>query len=288
MYIFKSKYLDEFEHSESFLQEYIIKNWKSIFPNFKFIQKEFPLYDNTDENKLKYRIDILALNMNTNRFVIIELKKTRQVKYAIPQAIEYYNYFKDNFWSLVNELKINYPRLIPKDLKLENAHIIIFAKSFSESTINNSQYNVLEPILCTYRLYKDIDNELILTYETNLKGELNFLKTDVENNKPKIAPPKKEKPITIDKENQKHIITFEYFDINLRPPKDIKKYKAIFRANSMSHIVYFLEENNYTKPLPRLEHGETYFEDDYKFAIYRNSKNSFYLYLSKADYANIL
>jgi len=56
----------------------------------------------------------------------------------------------------------------------------------------------------------------------------------------------------------------------------------------MSHIVYFLEENNYLKPLPRLKEKETFFEDEHKFAIYRNSKNSFYLYLSKADYANIL
>lgn len=305
MLVFKDKFITELEHSEKYFQDFLINNWDKIFPFLTFIKKEYPLYDNSVDNKIIHRIDILAFNRNLNKYTLIELKKTKKEKYALPQIIQYYENFKNNFWSITYQIKEKYNNIIPDNFNIEDASIIIFSKSFSESTVNNLKYNKLDPILLTYRLYKEENEDIIFTFKPIKNNEvIKKLFQNVEQKEVKSIETfdktiKNVKPKKI-KENTKKtndkieivlkpsILNFIHIDKNLKPPKKIKNYVPVFRGAHMSHIRYYLSEVEYNDDLPRLSKKETYFNKKFNFAIHRNSSNSFYLYLDKDNYSKIL
>lgn len=71
-----------YKHTEEYLQDYIIKNFDTIFPDYKFKAKEYYL-------KSKERIDILAEEKYTHRDVIIELKSFYEKRDTNKQLISY-------------------------------------------------------------------------------------------------------------------------------------------------------------------------------------------------------
>ena len=81
------------------LQDMLIKNWDNLFSDYFFISKEFILSGDVRQINKSGRIDILALNKITNRFVIIELKKEFDINIR-SQAFDYVDYFVDNRYEL--------------------------------------------------------------------------------------------------------------------------------------------------------------------------------------------
>lgn len=130
------KYLLEFE-----LQNKIIENWDCCFPNFKFIAKEFILSGDVRHVNRKGRIDILALNKTTNRFVIFELKKDFDVNIR-SQAFDYVDYFMDHKHEMY--LKSSQYVLMPaiNTLNIDNVEIVLIAKHFKNSDVNLAKNDI--------------------------------------------------------------------------------------------------------------------------------------------------
>jgi len=81
---------------ESILNEYIVKNFDLIFPKYTFVNKEVKID--------KYRIDILAKEIEPNRDVIIELKISN--KNTTSQLLQYSKYFSNPILVSVNNGKV--------------------------------------------------------------------------------------------------------------------------------------------------------------------------------------
>ena len=81
---------------ESILNEYIVKNFDLIFPKYTFVNKEVKID--------KFRIDILAKEIELNRDVIIELKINN--KNTTSQLLQYSEYFSNPILVSVNNGKV--------------------------------------------------------------------------------------------------------------------------------------------------------------------------------------
>lgn len=97
--LFSSKnkvFLKQIDKSEKDLNKFICDNWKNLFPKLTFIASEFPLKGNVRSIGTNGRMDILAYNSQTKRFVIFELKKDYD-RNIIEQAADYRDDIQDNF-----------------------------------------------------------------------------------------------------------------------------------------------------------------------------------------------
>ena len=72
------KFLKSVYKSEAELNRFLSDNWKDFFPQFLFIKCEFTLDGHVRSRGTAGRIDILAFNPKSKKFVIIELKKRRR------------------------------------------------------------------------------------------------------------------------------------------------------------------------------------------------------------------
>ena len=84
------------EKSEKELNKFICEKWKHLFPQYLFIKGEFLLNGNVRAAGNGGRIDILAYNPVTHRFVIFELKKDYD-RNITDQAADYRDFVQDNF-----------------------------------------------------------------------------------------------------------------------------------------------------------------------------------------------
>jgi hypothetical protein len=71
----KKTFLKKVHKSESELNRFLSENWSNFFPQFTFIKSEFVLDGNVRSRGGSGRIDILAFNPKSNKFVVFELKK---------------------------------------------------------------------------------------------------------------------------------------------------------------------------------------------------------------------
>ena len=83
-------------YMEKYLEEFIISNFKTIFP------KNFVLYKDEEGNDSSQyltnvgRIDILAKDIKTNSYVVIELKKGKESDKVVGQTLRYMGWVKEN------------------------------------------------------------------------------------------------------------------------------------------------------------------------------------------------
>ena len=90
------KFLKQIDKPEKDLNKFICENWKSLFPKLTFIASEFPIKGNVRSIGTNGRMDIVAYNPQTKRFVIFELKKDYD-RNITDQAADYRDYVQDNF-----------------------------------------------------------------------------------------------------------------------------------------------------------------------------------------------
>ena len=69
------KFLIPVDKSEAELNQFLSENWPQFFPQFTFIKSEFVLDGNVRSSGGSGRIDILAFNSKSRKFIVFELKK---------------------------------------------------------------------------------------------------------------------------------------------------------------------------------------------------------------------
>ena len=89
-------------YMEKYLEEFIISNFKTIFPKY------YKLYEDEEGNVSNQymtdvgRIDILAQDTKENSFIVIELKKGKESDKVVGQTLRYMGWVKENL-ALNNE-----------------------------------------------------------------------------------------------------------------------------------------------------------------------------------------
>jgi len=92
-------------YMEKYLEEFIVSNFKTIFP------KNLKLYEDEEGNVSNQymtdigRIDILAQDINTKSFVVIELKKGKESDTVVGQTLRYMGWVKENLAQNNEEVK---------------------------------------------------------------------------------------------------------------------------------------------------------------------------------------
>ena len=81
---------------EEELQDFIVGNWRNIFPNLDFYEEDEAVGGAPFEITDAGAIDILAVDRTTNDFVVIELKRNRSSDAVVGQILRYMGWVKAN------------------------------------------------------------------------------------------------------------------------------------------------------------------------------------------------
>ncbi len=188
------KFLKQVNKSEAELNRFISENWKEFFPHFTFIKSEFTLDGNVRSKGGSGRIDILAFNPKTKKFVIIELKKDLD-KNIRNQASDYKDFVEDNFAKIYLLSTQSYDAVLPKynEISEDSIELVLIAKTFSPADVDKAKKSKSEITLIKYMWF---ENQLLLIdYLNNDPDDLiekeNAVKLqktkNINDNKPELA-----------------------------------------------------------------------------------------------------
>lgn len=154
------KFLKQVNKSEAELNRFLSENWNEFFPHFIFIKSEFSLEGNVRSKGGSGRIDILAFNPKTKKFVIIELKKDFD-KNIRNQASDYRDFVEDNFAKIYLLATQNYEVSLPKysEISEDSIELMLIAKSFSPADVDKAKKSKSEITLIKYLWF---ENQLLL------------------------------------------------------------------------------------------------------------------------------
>ncbi|UTW66371.1 hypothetical protein KFE94_17225 [bacterium SCSIO 12643] len=165
--LFSNKYgthLNSVDRSENDLQVFIKDNWSSIFPELTFIKVEYTLSGNVRKKDRDGRIDILAFNRKSRKFVVVELKKDfdRNIR---SQANDYRDFIEDNYLEIYIDVKEELGVNIPQSSKIikDDIELILIAKDFAEKDLNRAKKT--NNITCIKYNWFESKDDLILMYE---------------------------------------------------------------------------------------------------------------------------
>jgi hypothetical protein len=144
--------------SEQDLQQFICDNWKGLFPEYTFITQEFKL-KGAVHGASSGRIDILAYNPATKRFVFFELKKN-YAKNVGHQAANYRHFIHTNFSEVYVDALQKHKATLP-DKEFVNAkevETVLIAGEFVPNQISQAETESLVTLI----EYNWFDNDLVL------------------------------------------------------------------------------------------------------------------------------
>lgn len=154
------KFLKQIDKSEKDLNKFICEHWKDLFPKLTLISSEFPLRGNVRSIGTNGRMDILAYNPQTKRFVIFELKKDYD-RNITDQAADYRDYVQDNFSDIylpsIQKYNVDLPKYL--DINSNQVEVILIAKKFSLTQIERVKKQ--KETLITLIKYFWFENDLI-------------------------------------------------------------------------------------------------------------------------------
>jgi len=130
------KFLRQIERPEKDLNRFICDNWAALFPKFTFIKSEFPIKGNVRSIGTGGKIDILAYNPETKKFIVLELKKDFE-RNITDQAADYRDYIQENFSEIYLHSIQSYGAKLPNfaDISTSSVEIMLIAKRFSVTQI---------------------------------------------------------------------------------------------------------------------------------------------------------
>ena len=158
--LFQNKaWLSPVEKPEKALQQFIYDNGKELFPQYSFIAQEFPLIGNVRSLGNNGRIDILAYNPATQRFVFFELKKNYD-KNIGHQAADYRHYIQKNFLNVYVDALQKYKAPLPDKAKVNDKEVemVLIAKGFSSVLLEQAENESLVTLI----EYNWFENDLVL------------------------------------------------------------------------------------------------------------------------------
>ena len=145
------------DKKEDVLRDFLWDNRVKLFQkfNFVFVAKEYSLNEGQvhDSGKMG-RIDILAYNTASERFVIFELKKDDGKGRALYQARKYRQYIKKHFPAVCWDVREKYNVPIRKSAN-DKAEIILIAKEFTEPVIDEADEEESLITLIKYKWFGD-------------------------------------------------------------------------------------------------------------------------------------
>ncbi len=156
------KLIKVIEKSEAELNKFLSENWKDFFPQYTFIKSEFTLDGNVRSRGSSGRIDILAFNPKSRKFVVIELKKEKD-KNIRNQVSDYRDYIEDNFSQIYLLALQKYKVALPlfEDIPQDSIEVVMIAKSFSSTDIERVKKSQSKNLTTLIR-YIWFENELLL------------------------------------------------------------------------------------------------------------------------------
>jgi hypothetical protein len=166
------KFLKSVYKSEAELNRFLSENWNIFFPQFQFIKREFTLDGNVrSRGGSAGRIDILAFNPKSRKFVIIELKKDLD-KNIRNQASDYKDFVEDNFANIYLLTTQKYDVELPKyvDISKESIELILIANQFNNHDVDKAKKSKGEITLIRYVWFED--DLLLIDYLNNDPLEL--------------------------------------------------------------------------------------------------------------------
>lgn len=156
----KGTFLKKVNKSEIELNRFLSENWSHFFPQYSFIKSEFTLDGNVRSRGTSGRIDILAFNPKTNRFVVIELKRDID-KNIRNQVSDYKDFIEDNFAKIylltTQKFGIDLPKY--ESIAEDSIEVIMISKSFSQTDIDKARKSSREITLIKYVWF---ENQLLL------------------------------------------------------------------------------------------------------------------------------
>ena len=154
------KFLKTVQKSEAELNKFLSENWKHFFPQYTFIKSEFTLEGNVRSKGGSGRIDILAYNPKTNKFVVFELKRDID-KNLRNQVGDYKDFIEDNFAKIYLLSTQKYDAALPKyeTISEDSIEVVMIAKSFSANDIDKARKSKNEITLIKYLWF---ENQLLL------------------------------------------------------------------------------------------------------------------------------
>ena len=157
------------DRPEKKLNLFLTKNWRVLFPHLQFIKSEFLLNGAVRGKDGSGRVDILAFNPFTNRFVVVELK-SKEDKNIRNQAGDYRDFIEDNFEKIyliaIEQYGIDLPK--SSEIDRDNIEIVLIARDFFErekKEIKRQDHNIT---LVKYSWFAyDVEEMLHLDYLNN-------------------------------------------------------------------------------------------------------------------------
>lgn len=154
------KFLKTVHKSEAELNKFLSENWVNFFPQYTFIKSEFTLDGNVRSKGGSGRIDILAFNPKTNKFVVFELKRDFD-KNLRNQVSDYKDFIEDNFAKiyLLSTQKYNAQLPTYSVISEDNIEVVMIAKLFSNNDVEKARKSKNEITLIKYLWF---ENQLLL------------------------------------------------------------------------------------------------------------------------------
>jgi len=150
------------DKSEAELNIFLSENWNDFFPQYTFIKSEFSIEGNVRSRGTSGRIDILAFNPKTNKFIVFELKKNKD-KNIRNQVSDYKDYIEDNFSQIYLMSLQTYKADLPQfdQISQESIEVVMIAKSYSSTDIERVKKSKSKNLTTLIR-YIWFENELLL------------------------------------------------------------------------------------------------------------------------------
>lgn len=166
------KFLNIIDKPERELNKFICENWNDLFPTLTFIASEFPLTGIVRSLGTNGRIDILAYNPKSKKFVIFELKRNYD-KNITDQVADYRDYVQDNFSEVYLQSLQKYDVMLPKygEINRNNIEIILIAKQFNLSQVERVKRNK-EGNITLIKYYWFEDDLIFIDYINNDPDDL--------------------------------------------------------------------------------------------------------------------
>ncbi len=237
------------DKSEAELNRFISENWNDFFPQYTFIKSEFSLDGNVRSRGTSGRIDILAFNPKSNKFVVFELKKEKD-KNIRNQVSDYRDYIEDNFSQIYLLALQKYKAELPifEEISQESIEVVMIAKSYSSTDIERVKKSKSKNLTTLIR-YIWFENELLLIdyinndpddlIEKENAEKLRQIKNIIENKKSLYADVE---AFLFGKEEAQRLFKIFYESLNKDGKAELEvqasKIKVSFKSHTFSAIGY--------------------------------------------------
>jgi len=154
------KFLKKINKSEAELNKFLSDNWSDFFPQYVFIKSEFTLDGSVRTRGGAGRIDILAFNPQSNKFVVFELKRDLD-KNIRNQVGDYKDFIEDNFSKIYLHSTQKYKAPLPlyEEISEESIEVVMISKTFAPNDLDKVKKSSNEITLIKYLWF---ENQLLL------------------------------------------------------------------------------------------------------------------------------